>query len=211
MGLALARRQQLDGRLVGVHHVVADDERLERLGQRRQTHAADADPLRHARAQEVHARSGVDLALAVQRQVIVVLGHHHLGQQARRRDALVDDLRGHGRGLDRLAALARAFAANVAHDEELRRHAVQLFADLLADALQGLAAAAALALGGGEIVVSIDARQARRQRLANGLRIRAWRRRWRLEFVLRRTVFPLGIGHDGVKQHRLRRTVQALA
>ena len=76
---------------------------LQRRGQRRQTHAADADPLRHARARDVHARAGVDLGLPVQRQVVVVLGDDHLCQQARRRDALVDHLRGHRRGLDGLA------------------------------------------------------------------------------------------------------------
>ena len=42
--------------------------------------------------------------LSVQRQVIQVLGHQHLGQQAGRRDALVDDVRRHRRLHQRLAA-----------------------------------------------------------------------------------------------------------
>jgi len=111
LGLALARRQQRHGRLVGVDHAVAEDELLQRLGQRRQTHPADADPLGHARARDMHARARVDLLLPVQRQVVVVLGDHHLREQTRRGDGLVDDLRGHRCGLDRLAARAGPLAA----------------------------------------------------------------------------------------------------
>lgn len=54
-GLALARRQQRHRCLVGVDHAVAEDELAQRLGQWRQPHAADPDPLRHARARDVHA------------------------------------------------------------------------------------------------------------------------------------------------------------
>ena len=81
-------------------------------------------------------------------------------------DALVDHLRGHRRGLHRLAARAGVLAADVAQHEELGGDAVQLLADLLADALEGLAAGAVLLL---ELVVTVDARQARRQCLANRL------------------------------------------
>ena len=72
-----------------------------------QAHAAGADPLRHARARDVHARARVNLGLPVQRQVIVVLGDDHLREQARRGNALVDDLRRQRCGLDGLAARAR--------------------------------------------------------------------------------------------------------
>jgi hypothetical protein len=51
----------------------------------------------------------------------------------------------------------------MAQHEELGRHAVQLLADLFADALEGLATRA---MGGLDLVVAINARQARRQRLA---------------------------------------------
>ena len=167
MGLAAPRRQQRHGRLVGVDHFVAEDEVLECLGQRRQAHPADADPLRHARARDVHARARVDLLLPVQRQVVVVFGDRYLREQARRGDALVDDLRGHRRGLDRLAARARrTWPADMAQHEELGRHAIELLAHLLADTLEGLAA---LAVGLLDLVVMIDARQARGQRLAHRL------------------------------------------
>ena len=54
----------------------------------------------------------------------------------------------------------------MAQHEELGRHAVELFADLLADALEGLAAGAVRLY---EFVVVFDAWQAQRQRLAHGL------------------------------------------
>lgn len=155
----------------------------------------------------MHARAGIDLGLAIQRQVIVVLGHHHLRQQPRRRDALVDDLCRHRRGLDRLAARAGVLAANVAQHEELRRHAVELLADLLTNALERFAAGA---VGGLDLVVALDARQARGQRLAHGLAL-GTRRGRRRDLVPGRLILERGVGHDGVEQHGLRRVVQALA
>ena len=89
-----------------MHHRLAQDEVLQRGGKRCQPQPADAHPLGHRRARDVHAAALVDLFLAVQRQVVVVLGDDHLGQQTWGWNALVDDLRGHRRGLDRLAALA---------------------------------------------------------------------------------------------------------
>ena len=83
------------------------------------------------------------------------MGVGDLGQQARGRDALVNHLRGHGCGLDRLAARAGVLAADVAQHEELGGHAVELLADLFADALVGLAAGA---VRGTDVVVAIDAR-----------------------------------------------------
>jgi hypothetical protein len=110
--------------------------------------------------------------LAVQRQVVVELGHHHLGQQTGGRDALVDHLRRHGGSSNALAARAGVFAADVAQHEELGWYAVQLLADLFADALQGLTAGA---VGLGDLVVVLDAGQAGGQRLAHGLALGARR------------------------------------
>ena len=47
-----------------------------------------------------------NLLLTIQRQVIVVLGQHHLRQQPRRRDSLVDDLQRHRGGDHGLAMRA---------------------------------------------------------------------------------------------------------
>ena len=175
---------------------------LQRLGQRRQAHPADADPLRHARARNVHARARVDLGLPIQRQVIVVLGHHHLRQQARRRDALVDHLRGHWRGLDRLAARAGVFAADVAQHEELGRHAVELLADLFADALEGLRRRRS-----GWSRSRGDDRCAAGSRAAPGAPPGASpAARRRLGLSCGGAVLQRGVGQDGVEQHRLGRS-----
>ena len=98
---------------------------------------------------------------------------------------LPDDLCGHRRGLDRLAARTGVFATDVAQHEELRGHAVELLADLFADALEGLAAGAVRLL---DLVVTIDARQAGRQRLVNRLALDARRRGRRLGLLLCRDV-----------------------
>lgn len=50
---------------VDTNHRLAEDELLERLGQRRQAHAAHPHPLRHRRARDLRARAGVDLLLSV--------------------------------------------------------------------------------------------------------------------------------------------------
>jgi len=96
---------------------------------------------------------------------VVVLGDDHRGQQAWGGNAFVDDLRGHGRGLDRLAARAGVFAADVTLHEELRGHAVELLADFFADALEDLATGAVGVL---DFVVVIDARQVGREGFAHG-------------------------------------------
>ena len=83
---------------------------------------------------------------------------------------LVVHLRGHGGSGNRLAARAGVFAADVAQHEELGRHAVQLLADLFADALEGLTAGA---VGLGDLVAVLDAGQACGQRLAHGLALGA--------------------------------------
>ena len=66
-------------RLVGMHHRLAQDEVLQRGGKRCQPQPADAHPLGHRRARDVHAAALVDLFLAVQRQMVVVLGDDDLG------------------------------------------------------------------------------------------------------------------------------------
>jgi hypothetical protein len=92
--------------------------------------------------------------------------------------------------------------------EELRRHAVELLADLFANTLERFAAGA---VGGFDLVMPVDARQARGQCLAHGLAFGTRRCGRRFDLVLGRTVFEHGVGQDGVEQHGLRRAVQALA
>ena len=126
-------------------------------------------------------------------------------------NALVDDLGGHGRGLDRLAARAGVLAADVAVYKELRRHAVELLADLFAHALERLAAGA---VGGNGLVVVIDAWQVVGQSLAHGA---AWRDGWHCRAGRQCLaggsggVFLARVGHDQIEQHGLSAPVQTLA
>ena len=83
-----------------------------------------------------------------------------------------------------------------------------LLADLLADALEGLAAGAVRLL---DFVVTINARQVRGQRLAYRLAFGSPRRARLLALVLRGAVFERGVGQDAVEQHRLQGGIQALA
>ncbi|MNP67714.1 hypothetical protein D3C76_1635750 [compost metagenome] len=68
------------------------------------------------------------------------LGDHDVGQQPSSRDALVDDLRRNRCLNQRFAVIADPFATNMALDGKYAGRVVQLFADVLTDALEGAAA-----------------------------------------------------------------------
>jgi len=79
-------------------------------------HTAGADPLRQGRSGDGQAGPGKNLFLTIQRQVVAVLGDHHLDQQAGRGDAFVDDLH-RNRCLDqRFALIADPLARDVTLD-----------------------------------------------------------------------------------------------
>ena len=107
---ALARLEHLHRRFVGVQHALAQYLGLERIDQRLQPHAAGAHPLRQGGARDSQTCACKDAFLAVQRQVVSVLGHQHLGQQARSRDAFVDHMRGNRRLGDGLALMVSHWA-----------------------------------------------------------------------------------------------------
>ncbi len=165
VGLARARSELGYRGLIGMQHGLLQQMVFEGLGQRFQAHAAQAHPLRHARAREVHAAAAVNLLLAVQRQVIVVLGQHHLRQQAGGGNAFVNELRWQGCSQHRLAARTGVLAADVPVHEEACGLAVELLADLLPDTAQGVALRAQ---AGVDLVAVFDARQLAGQGLAFG-------------------------------------------
>ena len=151
--------------------------RLHRVHQWLQSNAALTDPGSERRARDRQSGAAEDRFLAVQRQMIGMLGHHHLGQQSRRRDALVDDLCRHGSLYQGAAMRAGPLAAHVALDREHAWRVVELLADVFADALDRAATRAGGVLG---LVVALDARQMGRQRCALGALFaasRAWRQR----------------------------------
>ncbi len=107
-----------------------------------------------------------DAFLAIQRQVIEILGDQHMGEQAGGRDALVDHMRRH-RCLHQGFALGTGpLAADVTFDRKGARRVVQFLGDIFANALHLAATGAG---GRFRLVVNLGARQFRRQGLALGL------------------------------------------
>ena len=135
------------------------------LVQRTQVPGGVADPVGQCRAIQIDALPGVNLGLAVQRQMVGIFGHQNLGDGGLGRHAALDQPR-RRRGLHDTVLAAPAGVFGPAGDEhpELRRHDVQPLAPVLADPVQ-----LALAAGTGLVVDvddDLDPRQMRRQRAA---------------------------------------------
>ena len=95
VGFLVARFEHLHRRLVGMHNRVAENLCFEGIHQRLQLHATNAHPLGQCRTRQRHTRAAKNVFLAVQRQMVAVFGHQHLGQQARSGNALVNNLGWH--------------------------------------------------------------------------------------------------------------------
>ena len=135
------------------------------LVHRPQQEGGAADPVGQRRAIEVDALAGVDLRLAVERQVIGVLGDQHLRDRRLGRQSALDQPRRRGR-LHHHVLAGPAGIFGPAHDQhaELRRHDVEPLAAILADPMQRVAAARAGVVL--DVDHHLDARQMRRQRSA---------------------------------------------
>jgi len=81
-----------------------------------------AQPVGQRRAAGVHAFTGINLRLAVKRQVVHELGHDDVRQQPRSGTATQDRQRRCRRLGDRVAALVGELGADVAHDLEAGGH-----------------------------------------------------------------------------------------
>lgn len=121
----MARRQHRHRRVVSMQLGGLECLSRQRRDQRLQQGARAAYPVRQRRALQRHALPGVDLALPIQRQMIGILGHQHVGEQAGARQAAGDRPR---RGFalhDTIAARAHQLRPNVPDYSEARWHVLQ--------------------------------------------------------------------------------------
>ena len=128
-----------------------------------QQEGSPPDPVGERRAVEMDALAGVDLRLAIERQMVGIFGDEHVGDGRLGGHAALDQSR-RRRRLDDDALAGPAAIAGTAGDEhpELRRHDVEALGDVLADDMQGMAAArAGLVL---DVDDRLDPRQMGRQR-----------------------------------------------
>ena len=93
-----------------------------------------SDPVGERRAIEANSLALVDVGLAVERQVIGIFGDEHVRDRCFRRQAAFDQPR-RGRRLDDDVLGVAAGVFGSAHDQhpELRRHDIELLADVLAN------------------------------------------------------------------------------
>jgi hypothetical protein len=133
-GLAAARRQHRDRRVVAVQDGRAGDHLLpQEIDQRPQGGRGGAEPTRERRGGQVHPVTGIDLGLTVERQVIVELRYRDVGEQSGSGPPAGNGVVGRGRLHHLLAGTAGEGLAHVAHDLEATRHIVEALGDVLAD------------------------------------------------------------------------------
>jgi hypothetical protein len=78
--LAVARPEHLHRRLIRMQHAVLEDQGPQGVHQRLQLHAAATHPLRQGRSGDGQASAPKDRFLAIQGQVVGILGDQHLSQ-----------------------------------------------------------------------------------------------------------------------------------
>ena len=159
--LAVARFEHRHRCLVGVEHLVRQDNAPQRIDDWLQLDPAHAHPLAQRRARDREAGPPEDRLLAVQGKVVRKLGHHYLGKQPWGGHPLVDHLGRHRRLDKRLALGTRPLAADVTLDREDPGFVGELLRDVLADALHRATAAA---VGRFRLVRNDHPRQVRGQR-----------------------------------------------
>jgi hypothetical protein len=174
LGAAEPRRQHRDCGVIAMDLCGGEDMALDPGDHRIEQPGRLADPVAQGRAVEVQAFPGVDLGLAMQRQVVTVLRHQQMCQQARCGAATWRGhrrCRGLGNGVARIAGI---FRPDVADDLEVPGHVVEHLSDVFT---QSGHAPAACGTGAGAVVGRLMhhllARQMIRQRLARRLVARA--------------------------------------
>ena len=120
-GLAVARRQHGDRRVIGVDDWRCQDVGADQLGQRRHPPGGMPDPVGQGGTLDLDALARQDRRLAVERQPIEIFVDHDIGDQTRPRPPLLDRQIGHRRLHDALAAAAAELGPNMADHFEAGR------------------------------------------------------------------------------------------
>ena len=107
------------------------------LMNRAQQEGGPSDPVGQCRAIEVDALAGINLRLAIQRKVVGIFRHQHLGDRRLGRQAAFDQPRRRRRlHHDVFAGPAGVFGSAHHQHPELGRHDVEPLGDILADPMQ---------------------------------------------------------------------------
>lgn len=117
-GLAEPGGEHRHGGIVGVERGPGHGMLADRLGQGRQQRGRRSDPIGQGGTVEIDAFAGIDIGLAVQRQVVGVLGHQYVDEQSRTRPPALDRQGRHRRLRDRLANTADDLGADMPDDLE---------------------------------------------------------------------------------------------
>ena len=149
-GLAEPGGEHRHGRVVGVKRAPGHGMLADRLGQGCQQRRRRSDPIGQGGTVEIDAFAGIDLGLAVQRQMVGILGHQHMGEQSRARPPALDRQGRHRRLHDRFTQAADDLGADMPDDLELG-DALQHLGLVLAEPAQlsaaSLATTAEIAIG----------------------------------------------------------------
>src|SRR5438876_535333 len=177
LGLASARCQHrhraiVDVELLGREHVPA-----QRLNEWLHQGTGRPDPLGECRAIQLDAVSGIDLALAIKRQMIAILGHQHVCQESGTCHTARDGARGCWRLDDLLTAGAAVLGPHMPDHLPVLRHVLEHLGDILTERAQH-PAALRTATRGRRLMHHALARQALRQWPAYALAALSGRRRW---------------------------------
>src|SRR5215813_7949462 len=131
---ALPRRQNLNGRVIGVDDRRAHDISADHLDQRRDPPSEVAHPVGHDHALDLDAVIAlVDLRLTVERQAVVILRDRYMGDEVGTRPSLEDWQIGCRCLHDGLARAAGVDRTDISNNLELRRDLLQDFGYLFAD------------------------------------------------------------------------------
>ena len=162
-GATRAAREHRHRRVVGMQRRAAHHVPFERVDQRVEEPGRAPHPIGQRGAGEIDALPGIDARLAIEREVVGVLGHQHMREQPGTGTAALDRHGGHRHLDDALTRAAAETWSDVAHDAERGRDVVELLGYVLAHAPHGTAAIGTHAR---RLVQNLLARQMLRKRLA---------------------------------------------